>query len=293
MFTSFDEMQSLVSRGLATVKTNEDNSLHLFKYHRKVMYDYLWKKVDGLMECRGHVYSSDGQIVQAPVRKSFGFMEDGWWSTKSFDTQVRVFKKYNGFMAAVTIHNGLPLVTTTGSFDSDYVKKATEIIFSTFPDMRLSEDHTYLYEVIWDLDPHIVDEGKERAVYLGSRSKTTGYFSPVDGEFGNGQVMQLRNAIDAAMIDRGEGFMLYDVHDVKCTYPCKLKTPYYTGKKMLMRMNKSKVESMYRNRRVELMPRMWYHAVDNIVKNVSMSTWIDMSDQERRKYLENLKCFSF
>lgn len=288
MFTSFDEMQSLVSRGLATVKTNKDNSLHLFKYHRKVMYNYLWKKIDGLMECRGHVYSSDGKIVQAPVRKSFGYLEDGWWATKSLDTEVRIFKKYNGFMAAATEHNGQLLVTTTGSFDSNYQKKAEQMIRSQFPNCVYSPYYTDLYEIIWSDDPHIVDEGTERAIYLGSRCTVTGEFIPADAIYTPGQVVKLRDAIDMAMYDVGEGFMLYDVDDVKCMYACKLKTPYYVGKKALMRMNKASVANMYCNRRVSNLPQMWIPLVDKIIRDHQMSTWIDMSDQERRAYIENL-----
>ena len=39
---TLQQQQELVKKGLAVAKTN--NNLITFKYHRKVMYDYLWKQ---------------------------------------------------------------------------------------------------------------------------------------------------------------------------------------------------------------------------------------------------------
>lgn len=124
---NYDQQMNLVNRGLATMKN--DGKYTTFKYARKAMYEYLWFEVPDLMECRGHVYdNATHELVQAAPRKSFNYLERGWWANASRTTQVEMYKKINGYMACATIHNGELVVSTTGTTTSDYAKWAKELI---------------------------------------------------------------------------------------------------------------------------------------------------------------------
>lgn len=278
-------MQDMVANKLATVSVNDN--LSTFKYHRKVMFDRLWDKYPDTMECRGHTYdNTTGELVVAAPRKSFNYLENGWGSDLELNTHVGVAKKYNGFLACVSKHNGEIIISTTGSTKSDFVKMAKEVFAESESEVfyNPSEQFTDFYEIIHDSDPHIVDEGKQKAIWLGSRSKKDGI--PIWNFEGTG-FMTFGEALELAKTDRGEGFMVYDVRDY--SKAIKLKTPYYVGKKKLMRASEKQVEQMYNdciNYASNNLPEMWHYVPALICAVYEKELWLELSDQERRAALE-------
>lgn len=284
MFNTYDQMQKMVEDKLATVSVNDD--LSTFKYARRVMFDNLWSDDNGTMECRGHTYdNTTGQLVVAAPRKSFNYLQNNWGKELTPHSIVHVAKKYNGFLACVSKHNDRVITSTTGSTKSDFVKMAEPLIAQRNWGPPPSHHCTDFFEIIHQDDPHIVDEGGPRAIYLGSRSKT----NPSEFMWIGLMEMTFQEALDLAHEDRGEGFMVYANNDK--TKPIKLKTPYYTGKKQLMRMNKNKVADMFRSpsSTAQALPVMWGDAPYLIVKEYSVEDWADMDDQQRRAYLEKIE----
>lgn len=287
---SYDEQMHLVNRSLATLKN--DGKYTTFKYARKAMYEYLWYQIPDLLECRGHVYDNHTkQLVQAAPRKSFNYLERGYWKDVPLDTPVEMYKKINGFMACATLHNDELLVSTTGTTTSDYAMWAKELIERDrkLYDIIITSDATTLFEVVVPQDPHIVQE-REGLHLLGIREKDNGNFHPM----GANARCTLEQALEIAKSDRGEGFMMYPMK-ADGTYDynncCKLKSDYYVGKKKLMRMTAKNIEIMYKNgfETANTLPDMWYDVPRMIVTTVDKNTWLDMSDQQRRVILEDFK----
>jgi len=280
MLNTYDQQISLMNRSLAIMKN--DGKYSTFKYARKAMYDYLWHSIPELMECRGHVYDNETkQLVQAAPRKTFNYLERGWWKEKRLDTNVVAFKKINGFMACATFHNGEIVVSTTGTTTSDYAKYAKKLIEENMYRLQLLDDFSTLFEIVADHDPHIVKE-EDGLHLLGYRHKASGEFHP----YGDVIYGTLSEIINIAKIDRGEGFMVYPVGNFdEC---CKIKTPYYIGKKKLMRMNAGLVDLMYSNPTsfAQQLPDIWKFAVEAIKEYHTKEVWLAASDQQRRKFLE-------
>lgn len=285
---SFDQQMNLVNRGLAIMKN--DGKFTTFKYHRRAMYEYLWFNEYDLMECRGHAYDSNTkELVQAAPRKSFNYKENNvWWDAVALDTRVEVYKKVNGYMACATLHNGELIVSTTGSTTSEYAQWAKELIVKDYAlyDTIIDKDSTVLFEVVVPQDPHIVEE-RMGLHLLGIREKANGKFHPS----GRAGLMTLAEAVALAETDRGEGFMVYRVDCEEKTAPCKLKTPYYVGKKKLMRMTAKNINTMYSNALAisATLPQMWRDAPIEIVGKFSKEQWLSFNDQQRRLFLEDLK----
>lgn len=287
---TYNRQLELVSLGLAKVQTA--NNLSTFKYANKVMYDYLWDLHPELVNCRGHVYDcTTGKLVTAAPQKSFNYLEKGTWGDAPLSTPVKAYTKYNGFMCCVSEHNGEIVVSTTGSTTSDYIQYAKEMLDLSCPVWRnlVLPDTTMLYEIIHPDDPHIVQE-EQGAVLLGVRSKITGVYTPIiadarkyDQCYYEGT---LKGILAIAAVNRSEGFMVYsEEYGV-----CKLKTPYYIGKKKLMRMNKRDVELMYNrpNAIADKLPVMWKTAVHTIRVGFSYNEWLEIPAQDRRKILEEI-----
>lgn len=287
-FPSYVQMQNLVSDKLATVSTN--GHLDTFKYARRVMFDYLWDTNELLHECRGITYDNrTGALVVAAPRKSFNYLENGWWKDVPLDTPVVAYKKYNGFMACVSKHEGTGYISTTGSTKSAFVRYAEEYIPAA-NSTWLSDEFTLLYEVVHPDDPHIVDE-PIGAHYLGCRSKIDGAFIPY-GKPEDTYIGTLKGILAIAEVNTGEGMMVYDLHnDPDRLAPAKVKTPYYVGKKKLMRLSKKNSATMYADpvKFAQGLPKMWQDVPEQIVDDFSCENWDNAEEAFRRWYLEQLK----
>lgn len=289
-FPEFDEQIALVNKGLATRKISKCGNYSLFKYTRKVMYDALWFTNVHLMECRGHVYDNrTGEIVTYAPRKSFNYGEFGWWSEINPNDEVFFAKKWNGFLINQNKDN---MLTTTGSFDSDFVDYAAESIVVC--DKLIGGDLTSSQEVIHDLDPHIVQEvsgnGCNIRIPLTNRYED-GRVEPYDL-----QSAKLKDVIDFATKSHYEGYMVYHVTDDFKLAPVKLKTDYYVAKKRLMRLSKDRVKKMYNGHTVfgnfdlyaDENRNLWNEISVAITKKFQIEYWMSIDDQTRRKYIEEL-----
>ena len=284
-FLTYQEQLELVQHDLARVSINENMST--FKYAKRVMFDYLWKQHPELRACRGHTYNnSTGEAVTCPPMKSFNYLEDGWWNDVPLSTPIVAYKKYNGFMAAATTANGELVVSTTGTTKSDYAKWAKAKIekeaYLPF------EGTTGLYEIIVPQDPHIVKEESEGSVLLGLMTNLVGNWTPT-GRYFSGTLAEILQITEK---DKGEGFMVYlqneegeasDVHN-----PCKLKTPYYVGKKKLMRAGVKNVSQLFNNTRHYLtgFHLMWEEVAHKIKHEYTEQEWLATPEQQRRAAIE-------
>lgn len=287
---SYETMQRLVAAKLATVSTN--GQFDTFKYARRVMFDYLWDTDPALLEVRGHSYDNrTGELVVAAPRKSFNYLENGWWKDKPLDTPVIAYVKRNGFMLCVSEDNGDPIYSTTGSTKSDFVHMGVDMLGETFSRIPKPEANcTDLYEIVHPDDPHIVDE-PVGAHYLGSRCKQTGVFTPY-GKPEDTYVGTLKGILAIATVNTGEGFIAYALDDRSRLSPVKIKTPYYVGKKKLMRLSKKNSATMYADpvKFAQGLPKMWQDVPEQIVSIYSQEFWNErMTEGIRRELMEQLK----
>lgn len=286
---TYAQQQSLVQQKLASVSVN--GPLATFKYAKRVMFDYLWDQHPELLECRGHTYDTrTGALVVAAPRKSFNYLENGTWKDMPLSTPVTAYKKFNGFMACQSGFEGSNLYSTTGSTKSDFVGMARDTITKDFPYFAkvLPGAVTELYEIVHKDDPHIVAD-PIGAHYLGERDLYSGRFIPAANEH-TLFCKTLDQVIEHAQGARHEGFMVY----TRTGEVCKLKTPYYVGKKKLMRQRTKMIKAMYD------MPasyaksfglsdhwtEQWYEVCSKITESTTQETWAAMEEQHRRLIIE-------
>lgn len=295
---TFEKMTDLHNRGLVSMKKQEQNGeeFYIFKYRNKVFYKNLWNEDNALLESRGIVFNSNGLIVQLPLRKVFNLNENG----TRVDPNRKVYgcRKVNGFMLAVTKHDGKLLFSTTGSLTSDYVELGKKVFINQCGDdvvNDISPDYTYVFEICDPSDPHIVEE--DGGVYLlGIRDKHTGRmvspsvcerFARHIGAFEvRSLVLSAGYFIEGLASVEHEGYMLYDYETHEPLV--KLKSPYYLSKKAIMRLGKGKIGMMFSNpdqfkKRID---EEFYSFVDHVLTEYDEDEWRGMTDQERRIVIE-------
>jgi hypothetical protein len=284
---NFDD---LVERGLVHKKAytaGEYTGLSVFKYSRKVFYDNLWGLDDRLLEARGMVLDSMGNILVWPFRKVFNYQENG--TTIGEDQLCTVVRKVNGFLGCVTntVHYGV-ICSTTGTLDSDYAKLVEKHVDTS----RICHDYTFLFEICDNGDPHIVAE-EEGAYLIGMRDLSTGLMvseATLDkiaaaSGFKRPEVFEATFAevLSLSKTVQHEGFMVYSGSTA-----LKIKSKHYLAKKFLMRMSAGKVDGMFTNPNIvkQTIDEEFYEIVDFITTHFMQEVWQAMNDQQRREIIE-------
>lgn len=267
--------------------------LFVKKYKKQVFFDNLWNTSDALLEARGHIEDSEGNIVVRPFTKIFNRGENG--TDIHRDEHVLAIRKVNGFMAAATFVPAVNdvVVSTTGSTDSDFVGIAEKYIDERAKEYirflaKYTDPMTFLFEICDESDPHIVPEeygayligcrsvNKEDAYFSDERIESTlDYIAPYLGaKRPEWFTARFSDVVEQAKTCQHEGFVVYGLES---NTALKIKSPYYlllkliARKRDIMALNKQKVDEEF------------YPLLDN-VKSMG-EKFTNMDEQQRLLYM--------
>ena len=257
------------------------DGIYVLKYSKKVFYDDLWNEY--LEECRGTIVDADFNVVSRPFTKIYNYGIEAKAPVLDPMTKVDAYRKVNGFMVAVTYHNGSLLVSTTGSTDSDYVKMARELIDTERYTKVCSKwyNTTFMFECVHRNDPHIVPE-VEGMYLLGYRPKFWEN-SPVNPnlkllrmlsvEFDTLPVEHTATTVGKLLASvkevRHEGFVAYTEDGTSF----KIKSPYYLVKKWVAR--NPNTDKLMTDAFKEKIDEEYYPMIDAIRANIVEYTAMD------------------
>lgn len=258
--------------------------LYVLKYHKKVFYKNLWN--EQLTDCRGIVFDKDGNIVSLPFTKIYNDRVEENAPKIDDDEPVTYMRKVNGFMGALTVHNGEPVWSTTGSLDSDFAKMFEDMTPDSMVEAaKASPGKTFLFEVVHPSDPHIVPE--EAGIYLlGARKKEMD--SPVE-IFDESDVPKGVRSVPKMSATMGEvrakskevnheGFVVY-ASEGRST---KIKSPYYLTNKFLARGGAKNILSPGARERVD---EEYYPLLDAVQEQGE--SFLQLSEEERLDWCRN------
>jgi predicted kinase len=299
-------LDKLVKEGLVTKAIDARYGFSLYKYAGEVFYDNLWNQHDALLRARGIVFDLAGNIVQNPFTKVFNNFENG--NTEPEDKLVVAALKHNGFLVSVSYHpaeDNKLLITTTGSFDSAFVKLADTFIKEQrafgplLRVLRNRRDLTLLFELVdSDKDPHIVQYQKEDfGLYLiGARECAEDALEWSEPRLdalaeeigpsvrrGEWEVIRFGDLLKKARLAENiEGWMWRD-NDEQQVIRGKLKTPWYLTTKFIGRMNEGNVKFLFKNpsefkRKVD---EEFFDLVDRLATTTSADAFLALPKPER------------
>lgn len=291
-----DELKKFVEDNPKLVTMKESKTypgLFVLKYTRRVFYDGLWN--DFLEECRGTVVDKDFNVVARPFTKIYNFRVEDKAPVLADDVKITTYRKVNGFMVAMTYHNGEVLVSTTGSLDSDFVEMAKEMMLkeNTWENWkssaRASEGYTLMFECVHPNDPHIVPE--EAGMYfLGWRENTwdsqvNGYSVEVSDHWKKFALSVIRckyaestettvgELVALSKTVKHEGFVFY-TEDGKSA---KIKSPYYLVNKFVAR--NPRTDKLMRKDIKQSIDEEYYPLIDAIQENIEWYTLLNEQDR--------------
>ncbi len=285
--------------GLAQLKESQSYpGFAVAKYKRKVFYDDLWNRQ--LEECRGAVFDlKTKKLVALPFRKIYNYGIDPK-SPKFDDAEYcRAYRKVNGFMLAVTLHEGEILLSTTGSLDSDFCGYGWDLLNKLESDdldsfrlfLSRNPGMTHMFEAVHPSDPHIIPE-IEGLYYLGSRYHDTAseivHIPEVDpGESGIAlansgtfvlfpEKMTVGELKAKAMKVDHEGFVFYT-----STGAAKIKSPYYLAAKLFARAGN--LDRLLNGKAKEFLDEEYYGLIEAVKE--SRDEFESMPEQERLEWI--------
>jgi hypothetical protein len=274
------------------------DGIYVLKYKKRVFYDNLWNEY--IAECRGSIVDKDFNLVAYPFTKIYNYGIEKEAPVLEDNTRVTAFRKVNGFMAAVTVHNGELLVSTTGSTANDYVDYAKEMMAKHAPltdwlmtlNTADTEGMTFMFECVHPSDPHIIPE-KPGMYILGYRENSwesrVGHnpFTLQDlalalncfhAESTTTNMVRLKQMAKEC---KHEGYVFYTEDGVSA----KIKSPYYLTSKWVARNPRTdKLVDLNRDIKHNL-DEEYYPLVDAIRANIVEYTAMD--EQSRLSWVRN------
>lgn len=293
-----DELKEYVATSNLVNMKEAGDGIYVLKYKKKVFYDNLWNEY--IAECRGSIVDKDFNLVSYPFTKIYNYGIEKEAPVLADDVEVLAFRKVNGFMVAMTWHNGDVLVSTTGSTDSDYVNYAKEMMLTHMCwedwQMAFAKDDmrglTVMFECVHPGDPHIVPE-KAGMYVLGYRENEFGskvghdpcvlqdlalLFNCHKPESVTASMAAVKNLAKEC---KHEGFVFYTEDGVSA----KIKSPYYLTSKWVARNPRTdKLVDLKKDIKHQL-DEEYYPLVDAIRANIVEYTAMD--EQARLEWVRN------
>jgi predicted kinase len=281
---------------LVDMKRTSKEGIYILKYKKTVFFNSLWNEF--LEECRGTIIDSEFNVISRPFTKIYNFGVEEKSPKLPEETPIIAYRKVNGFMVAVTLYNNEPLISTTGTIDSQHVIYAKEMMLKSCAwskwvhFFRSNPNLTFMFECVHKEDPHIIAE--DEGIYLlGWRenrwdSKVDGWLTSEDDviqntanhlgcKFAESHKTSVGELIILSKKIKHEGFVFYTQDNISA----KIKTPYYLVKKFIARAPRdSKLMNPNVKKNVD---EEYYPLIDAIQANIRK--FMLLSEQARLEWI--------
>lgn len=149
------ELREMMDTGYINMQIHPSAPLYIYNYSKMCQIDKMWN--DTTEKCRGLIVDGNDNIISRPFRKFYNYEE---YEDPSVipDLPFDIYEKLDGSLGILYWIDNTPYIATRGSFVSDQAMHATEILHKKFRNVwsRLDKSKTYLFEIIYPEDMHVV-----------------------------------------------------------------------------------------------------------------------------------------
>jgi len=167
-------IMELVDRKLINITHHPTLPLVIYNYSKFAMYEEKFNDI--LEKCRGLICDEQDNIIARPFEKFYNYEELP-------DTSViphlpfEIYDKLDGSLGILYWWDGTAYMATRGSFSSDQAMHANTLLRTRYSERinRLDHTKTYLFEIIYPGDLHVVSyNGMDELVLLAIIDTETG-----------------------------------------------------------------------------------------------------------------------
>ena len=168
--------ETLKRKNLVFIRRHPTLPLTILTYTPKAKFERKWTRE--LLLARGLVVDDEGNVVGRPLSKFFNDFEI---QGNLPNGPIEVFEKMDGSLIVMFFYNGEPIFSTKGNFSSEQAQKAKEIFERKYKHLKLDQEFTYCFEVIYPENKIIVDYKEEEDLFLLAKIHTkTGKEESID-----------------------------------------------------------------------------------------------------------------
>eukprot|EP00092_Neocalanus_flemingeri_P047653 GFUD01054077.1.p1 GENE.GFUD01054077.1~~GFUD01054077.1.p1 ORF type:complete len:349 (+),score=95.06 GFUD01054077.1:61-1107(+) len=161
------EFKRLKKNKLVYIRRHPSLPLSIIAYTPKAKFEKKWPKE--LLIARGLVVDDGGEILARPLPKFFNDFEICGSLPSG---PIEVYEKMDGSLIVMFFVNGEPIFCTKGNFTSEQAAKAQEIFKSKYKELKLDQEYTYCFEVIYPENKIIVNYESEEDIFLIAKINT-------------------------------------------------------------------------------------------------------------------------
>ncbi len=160
------ELAKMICEGYIKVVSHPIFPLKMYSYTQLCHYERVWN--DTTMKCRGLIVDNEDNIISKPMKKFFNYEEYEDKNEIPSYSNVEIFEKLDGTLGILYWYMDIPYIATKGSFDSEQAKHATNILHTKYRNIwnELKRDCTYLFEIIYREDKHIISYNNIDDIFL-------------------------------------------------------------------------------------------------------------------------------
>ena len=158
----FSEWESLGNVRVTPYQLPRGKVYH-FNYTSKAQFSQTWNTFEQLS--RGLIVQRDGTIVARPFDKFFNLGEGGRWPAQHAQIEY-VHEKVDGSLGISYWDGKHWRIACRGGLDRVQASWATLYLQTLLGGKRLVEGYTYLFEIVYPENPHVVDYGDVSGLYL-------------------------------------------------------------------------------------------------------------------------------
>ena len=149
-----DILNDMIEKEYVNVTKHPQFPLYIYNYSRKCQFEHTWNEVTET--CRGLIVDEDLNIVARPFKKFYNYEELLQMNVQIPDEEFEVYEKLDGSLGILYFWKEKAYIATRGSFTSDMALHATDILNTKYDVSLLDKSKTYLFEIIYSEDLHIV-----------------------------------------------------------------------------------------------------------------------------------------
>lgn len=188
-----------IEQGNIGIQKHPTEDLYLLYYTDKCSFEHHW--TDLTMMCRGLITDLDWNIIQRPFKKFFNYEELQDKSVIPDSDNFVAYEKIDGSLGILYWIGDEPYITTKGSWTSEQGKHATELIqknwYYRYWLENVDRSKTYLFEIVYPEDKHIVDYGDLDTLFLiGIIDTETGKDIPLLSTTGFDRVKEYKTGLN-------------------------------------------------------------------------------------------------
>ena len=175
MKVDLKRIEDEIALGNVNFQVHPSLPLRILKYSKQAVYTQAWNDIT--MRCRGLVIDDAGNIVVNCMPKFYNNnqAEVAAVLKRTENLVYEVFDKMDGSLLQIAKWNGHTVITSSGSFDSPQVHKATEMLLNKYSHYVFKDGLTYIFEIIYKENRIVLDYGdRESLTLLAVRETDTG-----------------------------------------------------------------------------------------------------------------------